>query len=180
MQYLCKKQLVVGGITYYPGNIVPEGVILPDRSLKLERNNYISEINKECEETSVSGQEGFTQEQVDHMIDNAVLEAVAKIEGKVSIQVAIKRESGEGDHIVVLATQMEIQQIFSIMQMNVEEAVKEIVEIKNENILILLHAIDNRKMVKEASKKQVDNLYAEKKPNHHNTRINNHTKGVDT
>ncbi len=179
MQYLCKKQLVVGGITYYPGNIVPEGVILPDRSLKLVRNNYISEINKECGETSVSGQEGFTQEQVDHMIDNAVLEAVAKIEGKVSIQVAIKRESGEGDHIVVLVTQMEIQQVFSIMQMNVEEAVKEIAEIKNENMLILLHAIDNRKMIKEASKKQVDNLYSENRSDNSNTIIT-HTEGVDT
>lgn len=176
MQYLCKKQLVVGGITYYPGNIVPEGVILPKRSLKLIKNNYISEIDKEYGKASV--QKGFTQEQVDQIIDNAVLEALDKRE--VSIQVAVKGESGEGDHIVVLATQMEIQQIFSIMQMNVEEAVKEIVEIKNENILILLHAIDNRKMVKEASKKQVDNLYTEKEPNHHNTRINNHTKGVDT
>lgn len=179
MQYLCKKQLVVGGITYYPGDMVPDGVILPERSLKLVRNNYISEINKECEEVSVSGQEGFTKEQVDHMIDNAVLEAVAKIESKVSIQVAIKEESGEGDHIVVLATQMEIQQVFSIMQMNVEEAVKEIAEIKSEDMLILLHAIDNRKMVKEASKKRVDKLYSENKPDNSNTIIT-HTEGVDT
>lgn len=179
MQYLCKKQLVVGGITYYPGNIVPEGVILPERSLKLIKSNYISEINKECEETSVSGQEGFTQEQVDQMIDNAVLEAVAKIEGKVSIQVAIKGESGEGEHIVVLVTQTEIRQVFSIMQMNVEEAVKEIAEIKNENILILLHAIDSRKMVKEASKKRVDNLYSENKFDNSSARIT-YTEGVDT
>lgn len=178
MPYLCKKQIVVGGITYYPGDMVPDGVILPERSLKLRRNNYISEINKEYDKACV--QKGFTQEQVNQIVDNAVLEAVAKIERKVSIQVSIKGESGEGDHIVVLATQMEIQQVFSIIQMNVEEAVKEIAEVKNENVLILLHVIDGRKMVKEASKKQVDNLYTEKEANHHSTRISNNIKGVDT
>ena len=35
MQYLCLKQLTAAGTTYYPGNIVPDGVILPERSSKL-------------------------------------------------------------------------------------------------------------------------------------------------
>lgn len=45
MDYLCEKQLTAGGKVYYPGTIIPDGIILSERSNKLKRNGYISEWN---------------------------------------------------------------------------------------------------------------------------------------
>lgn len=154
MQYLCEKQLTAGSVTYYPGNVIPAGVILPNRSSALIRNGYISELNGEMSEASVSEQRMFTQEQVDRMINKAVSGAV--------VQITVKGESDrENDSITVVSvTPEEIQQVFSIMQLTAEEGVKAVPEVKSENVLILLHASDTRKTVKEAAKKQADNLFS--------------------
>ena len=52
----------------------------------------------------------------------------------------------------------EIQEVFSIMQMNVEEATKAIEAAKSENMLIVIHACDSRAGVKKAAQKKADNL----------------------
>ena len=52
----------------------------------------------------------------------------------------------------------EIQEVFSIMQMNVEEAMKAIEATKSENMLIVIHACDSRAGVKKAAQKKADNL----------------------
>ena len=55
-------------------------------------------------------------------------------------------------------TAQEIQEVFSIMQMNVEEATKAIEAAKSENMLIVIHACDSRAGVKKAAQKKADNL----------------------
>ena len=52
----------------------------------------------------------------------------------------------------------EIQEVFSIMQMNVEEATKAIEAAKSENMLIVIHACDSRAGVKKAAQKKAGNL----------------------
>ena len=52
----------------------------------------------------------------------------------------------------------EIQEVFSIMQMNVEEATKAIEAAKSENMLIVIHTCDSRAGVKKAAQKKADNL----------------------
>ena len=42
MRYLCIRQLIAGGTTYHPGEVIPDGVILPERSKKLARSGYLS------------------------------------------------------------------------------------------------------------------------------------------
>ncbi len=46
------------------------------------------------------------------------------------------------------------------MQQNADEGSKAITTITSENVLILLHATDSRKTIKEAAKKQADNLFS--------------------
>ena len=46
------------------------------------------------------------------------------------------------------------------MQMNATEGAEAIAGVKSENILILLHAADTRKTIKDAAKKQVDNIFS--------------------
>ncbi len=177
MQYLCLKQLTVGKITYHLGDTIPDDVILPARSEKLIRSGYISKLD---EETQYSKNESglFTQEQVDKMIAEAIVsmkqkeeelqQVVADLkkcklaENDGTISVSVKKESdGVKEQIaIILVTPDEIQQVFSIMQQNADEGSKAIAAIQSENVLILLHAADSRKTIKEAAKKQVDNLFS--------------------
>ena len=177
MQYLCLKQLTVGKTTYHLGDTIPDDVILPARSEKLIRSGYISKLD---EETEYSKNESglFTQEQVDKMIAEAIVsmkqkeeelqQVVADLkkckltENDGMISVSVKKESdGEKEQIaIILVTPDEIQQVFSIMQQNADEGSKAIAAIQSENVLILLHAADSHKTIKEAAKKQVDNLFS--------------------
>ena len=42
------------------------------------------------------------------------------------------------------------------MQQNASDAIEAIGQVKSENVLILLHAADSRKIVKDAAKKQAE------------------------
>lgn len=173
MRYLCTKQLTAGGETYYPGEIIPDGVILPERNGKLLRSGYISEVSEESWQTPVTGMETlFTQEEVTAMIAKAVEEVeqkysdeIAKLEEMedgtyaAAVTITVKGDSDD-QNVDVPATPEEIQRSFAILQMNAEEGVKAIADVKSENVLIIVHAIDNRKTVKEAAKKQADNLFS--------------------
>lgn len=173
MRYLCTKQLTAGGETYYPGEIIPDGVILLERSGKLLRSGYISEVSEESWQTPVTGMETlFKQEEVTAMIAKAVEEVeqkysdeIAKLEEMedgtyaAAVTITVKGDSDD-QNVDVPATPEEIQQSFAILQMNAEEGVKAIADVKSENVLIIVHAIDNRKTVKEAAKKQADNLFS--------------------
>ena len=55
-------------------------------------------------------------------------------------------------------TEGDVQHIFSIMQMNAEEAAKAVKDVTNENVLIVLHAADSRNTVKKAAKSQAEAL----------------------
>lgn len=70
-------------------------------------------------------------------------------------------KSYDGDTAQVMGVSLnigEIQEVFSIMQMNVEEATKAIEATKSENMLIVIHACDSRAGVKKAAQKKADNL----------------------
>lgn len=178
MQYLCLKQLTIGKTIYHSGDRIPDNVILPTRSEKLIKNGYLSKIEEELENYSENQSGLFTKEQVDKMIAEAITpmkqkeeelqQVVADLkkckltEHDDTIPISIKKEAdGENGQIaIILVTPDEIQQAFSIMQQNADEGSKAIATIKSENVLILLHAADSRKTIKEAAKKQADNLFS--------------------
>ena len=113
MQYLCVKQLVLGGTTYNPGDIIPDGVVISQISSSLLRNGYILKDDHE-----ISQGKQLTAE----------LKEIKAGVYKDTVQIAVKAESdGENEQITVIpATPEEIQQVFSIMQINVDEGVKAI------------------------------------------------------
>ena len=67
------------------------------------------------------------------------------------IQLEIKGAADELAASVSIKTE-EVQQVFSIMQLNAEEGVKAINAVKSEDVLILLHATDSRKTIQNAAK----------------------------
>lgn len=190
MKYLCLKQLTAGGTTYNPGNIIPDGVIMPERSSKLIRNGYISKADKL--EHKENQDNLFTKEQVDKMLAEAIEEAVnntiVEMEQKqkelqevrqqstaelkeidsgvfmetVIIDIVMESDGENEQHMAIPANSEEIQQVFSIMQLNADEGAKAIAEVKSENVLILLHAADSRKTIKNAAKDRADKLFSNK------------------
>lgn len=183
MQYLCEKQLTAGGVTYHPGEIIPDGVILPKRSSKLIGSGYISEFNLEVPEDSGTGRvKVFTEKEVEAMIADAVAEVeksheerIVELQGYVAelqetepgtyeetIQISVKSATdGENEQITAIpAKPEEIQQVFRIMQMNATDGAEAIAGVKSENVLILLHAADTRKTIKDAAQKQADNIFS--------------------
>lgn len=70
---------------------------------------------------------------------------------------------GDGDSdTALLLSPEEVQSVFAILQQTAEAGVKAIAEVKSENVLILVHAVDSRKTIKDAAKKQADNLFSTK------------------
>lgn len=180
MQYLCMKQLTAGCITYYPGDVIPDGAILPERSGKLARNGYIAELSAETltSQDDVLGKL-FTEEEVNAMIADAVAkvekakeEQLAELQKHAAELIETDPEAyesavpvtvfGDKEDMAVRLSPEEINQVFSIMQLNADEGVKMINGVTSENVLILLHAADSRKTIKNAAKEQADKLYSAK------------------
>lgn len=181
MQYLCRKQLPAGGETYRPGEIIPEGIILPERALALEKMGYISKVEPKGLFAGDDQQATFyTQKEADAMLSEAVALAKAEAEkewvGRMAemqghVAELKETESGAYDGKIVIAVKgaseqytaipasvEEIQKVFEIMQMNAEDGARAILDVESENVLILLHAADGRKTIKDAAKRQADKL----------------------
>ena len=207
MQYLCVKQLTAGNTQYHPGEIIPDGIILPERSGKLIKSGYIKEFNAENPHGDVSGQDKlFTQDEVNSIIVRTIAETEKKNEDRLAeqqryvaelqefdsdayngtVQISVKGESnGDNEQFMAIpAKPEEIQQVFSIMQMNAEEGAKVISDISNENVLILLHAVDSRSTIKNAAKKQATKLFSNEgvtnESSNGNETTGTNTEGADT
>lgn len=192
MQYLCERQLVLGGSTYNPGDVIPDGVVLDSRAGKLENSGYISVIRNPQHLPYSSGtampHSGavtlYTKEEVDQIVAEAIGEAVnntviemeqkqkelqgyaaelretmpGAYEGTVQVSIEGTADGDNAQATLIPATQEEIQKVFSIMQMNAEDGAKEIAGVTSDNVLVLLHAADSRRTIKNAAKEQAGKL----------------------
>ena len=133
MSYICRKTLTISGVLYNPGDIIEDGVILPDRIRSLKTIGMISEM----------GENGD--------IPAAKPSDVSVSEDTNTIDISVKVEKG---YIELPMTAEEIKKVFSVLQMNNTDSVNSIKEIESENVLILIHAIDGRKSVQNAAKER--------------------------
>jgi len=186
MELIAKKPCSFGGKKFFIGEKIPEGLVTDPAAQ--EKLGVIAVSN--VKGTGEAGPEEavYTQEQVDGMIIEAVEEAVNHAVMEMNrrqeeiqkaaaelletepgayngtVQISVKCESdGENEQIMAVpATPEEIRQAFSVMQLNAEEGAKAVSGIESENVLILLHAADSRKTIKDAAKKRADNLFPAK------------------
>lgn len=212
MRLIANKPCSFGGKKFYIGNEIPENLVA-DARLQ-EKMGVITIVNDNMGVSGGQSGTLFTQEQVDKMLAEAIEEAVnntiTEMEQKqkelqevlqqsaaelkevdseilmetVMIDIVIDSDKEHEQHMTVLAKSEEIQQVFSIMQLNVDEGAKAIADVKSENVLILLHAADSRKTVKNAAKEQADKLFSIKAASSESTSSNEatgtNTEGVDT
>ena len=173
MELIARKPCNFGGKKFFIGDKIPD-VLVVNPALQ-EKLGVIAIVKSNDERTSKTETILYTQEQVKNMLEEAIEEAVnntiAEIDQKQAkleqveteqsiIPITVKGESNDENEqlIGILATVEEVQQVFTIMQMNVDDGIKAIAEVKAENVLILLHASDSRKTIKDAAKKQANNL----------------------
>ena len=133
--YICKKPIMLSGISFSSGEIIPEGLVLPQRVLALARSNYIVEMEG-----------GLLQE-----------EAVTPIlpfqgeNGDTLITIPISTKNGI---LEVTTSSQVVTTVFTIMQKKVEDAEKDIAELDDEDTLIILNAVDSRKGIKKAAEER--------------------------
>lgn len=140
--YICNKQLNLDGVTFNPGEQIPDEKVLPSRKRALESAGYIAVVS-DVVETGLPVADLLT----------------AEVEiGKVTIPVIMASEGETAQVMAVPLLEGDVQQVFAIMQMNVPEAKEEIAKIEKEEILIVLHACDSRAGIKKAATDRADSI----------------------
>lgn len=171
MKIIAKKPCSFGGMDFFINDDIPADLIIDPATQ--ERRGVIAIVN---DDGSPSGSlEGmFTQAQVDELLaekDTYYEELLAKKDEELANATAILDETRLGDSTISISVKgegeesigvfikpEELQQVFDIMQCTAEEGAKLISEVQNDDVLILLNAADSRKTIKDATKKQHDNL----------------------
>lgn len=204
MKLIAKKPCSFGGEKFYIGDEIPEGMVAaPAVQEKRGILTIIKENEVEVDLGDVSGKEGlFTREAVEVLIAEAVAaverekeaqlaelqqhaveidrDGLAPQDGTVQIAVVGSGDVGNGQVTLIQASVEEIQQVFSIMQLNADKGARAIADVTSDNVLVLLHAADSRKAIKNAAKEQADKLSlkgAKEEPGGGNEAAGTHTEG---
>ena len=136
MSFVCVKPVNLSGNKYLPGEMIEEGHVLPSRVRALIRMGCIAKA------------------EVDPLPVAELVQVETGEEVKFSIPVIREVDGDTAQVMSVPLAEEEIQNIFAVMQMNVEEAEKAIEDIRSEDVLIVLHAADSRQGVKKSAKKR--------------------------
>ena len=171
MKAIARKPCSFGGRDFFINDEIPTELIL-DLATQ-EKLGVIVVVNDDGTPAgTLSGM--FTQAQVDEMLAEKVAyyeELLAKKDEELANATSILDETQLGDSTISISVKgegeesigvfikpEELQQVFDIMQCTAEEGAKLISEVQNDDVLILLNAADSRKTIKDATKKQHDNL----------------------
>lgn len=201
MRLIAKKPCNFGGRQFFIGDEIPENLVADAK--RQEEYGVITIVNDSEGGSGAQSGSLFTQEQVERMIAEALEEAEKKRADQLAelreyvaelketepgvydgvVQIAVK-DASDGQFMMIPARPEEIRQVFSIMQMNATEGAEAIAGVKSENVLILLHAADTRKTIKDAAKKQADNIFSTSGSTNESTGGNattgTNTEGADT
>lgn len=134
MSYICLKALFLGGVTYQPGEVIPDGAVLPSRVRSLTSCGYIME-----------------------QTDEPAAEAAAST-GETSGGVLYVPIKGD-DELTVPIPADGAAFIFALQQSTADEAAAMLQDVEDENVLILIHATDSRKSVRAAAKARAASLH---------------------
>ena len=135
MGYICQKTLTLFGTEYQPGAIIPAEAVLGSRVRSLMTCGYIVD-----EATGNTAPAPAEEDPDDGMVHVPVMQGVH-------------------DELDIPITKDDAALIFCLMQETAEKAIWEVNEINDENVLIVIHATDSRKSVKNAAKERASSLH---------------------
>jgi len=141
----------------------------------------------EMEELQKYRELGVTPEQVRQIDENyaELAKELAQVKKESAQGVIINLRgwdySDTGKAIDVTATLEQIKHTFAILQCTAEDGAKCIADITDETVLLLIHAADSRKTVKNAAKEQREKLFSTKEETNEaiggNANADTHTEG---
>lgn len=134
MSYICLKALSLGGMTYQPGEGIPDGAILPARVRSLTSCGYIAAQGAEpaAEAEAPAGESA-----------GGVLYVPIKGDDELTVPIPVDGAAF----------------IFALQQSTADEAAAMLQDVEDENVLILIHATDSRKSVRAAAKARAAALH---------------------
>ena len=147
MEHICVKKINLGGKDYLPGNVIPEGIILPERVGPLKSCGYIAEMDSEHPPVVLGVDENGMETVVD------LSEAGPQFADSIPV-VLDKPEDGQPP-IGYAVSGEQLQAIVDIMQKNANDAAAAIAEEIDETVLTFLAKVDSRKTVIQAAQKQL-------------------------
>ena len=113
-------------------------------------------LTNECVDTSA-----LSVAEVSALVKRKVIagnnEGVAPVASLESTLIAIP-VLGEEENFAVSLSDEQIVEVFTVLQLTADDAIKAIGEMTAENALILIHRIDDRKTVKAAAEKRANEL----------------------
>jgi len=149
MKLIAKKPCSFGGLQFYIGDEIPVELVADAR--QQEQMGVITIMD---DTNGALGREPgtlFTLEQAEKESAEGIV---------INLRGWDYSETGKvGD---VTATPEQIQHTFGILQCTAEDGTKYIADITDETVLLLIHAADSRKTVKNAAKEQRDKLSSSK------------------
>ena len=131
-EYICNATLRFSGKDYAIGDVVPDGIVMPKRARALIASGHLTELQTPGETESLK-------------TDSKGLS------GGTLINIPINTEEGL---ISLILSPQAVVSALSIVQLTVDAAVAEIRKVTDDDILILLHAIDRRKGVLKVLEEQ--------------------------
>lgn len=134
--YICNKACNFGGVAYNAGDTIPFEAVLPSRERTLINQGYITPANIAAE---------------------APASAQAPFEPIAGVNVPIIAEEGT---LELTLSPEGIAEGIRILQLNAKEAEKAIRKLEEEEILILIDALDERTTVRAAAKNRAQALMA--------------------
>lgn len=138
MKLIAQKPCSFGGRKFFVGNEIPVEMVANPK--KQERMGVIAISEGESEKLRT----GYA----------IIPDSIRSFPGGLGdMQVSIPIESESGTQALSVAPES-ITEALRIMQMDVKEAEKVIENVEDENVLIILHACDSRKGIKNASEKK--------------------------
>lgn len=136
MRYVANKRCRISGKKYLKGETVPSSELAVYEGAKLVRYGILSEIPDEV--PNFVYKESEAAEQTKYTVAQ-------------TIELPIMSQAGEADSVIFESD--DIKTAFVIVQMPVDEAVKEIEQITSRAVYMLLSAMDTRTKSKTALKK---------------------------
>ena len=147
MEYICVKKLNLGGKDYLPGNVIPEGVILPERVDRLKSCGYIAEKDSEHPPVVLGADENGVETVVD------LSEAGPQFADSVCVILEKAEDGKPGSGYAVSGDQL--QAVVDIMQENANDAATAIAGVTDETVLAFIVHVDSRKTVASAAQKRL-------------------------
>ncbi len=131
-RYICNAPLRFSGKDYAMGDIVPDGIILPRRARALIVSKHLTELSD-------------TEDTVTHKTDS---------HGSYDSNIINIPIHSDNDLISLTMSSQDVVDAISTVQLTTEAACDSIRQIKSDDVLILLHAIEKRKGVLKVIEEQ--------------------------